>query len=183
MHCGGFARDVREVDFCRAVAVLSHKAGVEFTRYESLTVGHEDLLFLTEREASENDLVKSIRRVAGVFVVNNVVFVPQKSEVRSLADLAGRPICFLLGTNTQFYLQNAFTQRHMAWIPMGFQEKDEMLDAYRVGYCAGLAGEQAELGAQRALPETLASEVIFVYTYRRDDNLATIVARVLETGF
>ena len=179
LHCGGFARPgFREVEFCRAVAVLSNKARVEFTRYEtpaSLEAAHEDLLFLTEREAGESGLSKSIRRVAAVSLVTSVVVVPQKSAVRSLSDLAGRPICFLLGTNNQFYLQNAFAQRHLGWIPIGFQEKDEMMDAYRVGYCAGLAGERAGLESlrisQRVLPEMLASEPVFVYTYGHRSNI------------
>ncbi len=212
LHCGGVERpgliaiedDAKaaglELDMCRALAfvVLGPEGRLEFRRYDSekawteLREHGDDVAFLTAREMIDNGLVG--KRLPGptVFVESDAVMVPEDSPAKSLADLAGKPICYALLQHAQDHLTGWFATHHLDFIRMGFQEDVEMNDGYSVGYCKGVAGEvttladtraaaQGKLAGHHFLPDILAAYPIAATTPTSDAEWAAIVAWTIDT--
>jgi general L-amino acid transport system substrate-binding protein len=111
---------------------------------------------------------------------------------RHVADLAGKPICFMLGEAPQRNLEAWFAARALPFVRMGYQEFDEMTDAYDAGACRGLAAETTglaalRLGAEgrpaggRILPEALTDFPILAMTGTGDAQWSAIVAWTIDT--
>jgi len=189
-----------ELDLCRALAsvVLGSNGRLEFTRYDSekafaaARAGHDDVMFLTGRELVENGLTGQVIPGPAIFVERTAVAVPEASSVRHLEELADKPICFSLGGHAEFHLHGWFAASKLGFTPMGFREDVEMNDAFKVGYCQGLAGEStalaetvhsADMGgkASRLLPESLAAFPILATSGTQDGEFAALVAWTVET--
>ena len=74
---------------------------------------------------------------------------PEASPARTLRDLAGQPICFLQGEASHRHLEAYFAARRLPFVRMGYQEPDELYDAFAAGACAAYAGEATRLARQR----------------------------------
>ena len=77
---------------------------------------------------------------------------PAAAHVQTLADLAGRKVCFLAETETEVALQDWSRAHGTAFVPFPFQEEGEMEAAFVTGNCAAVAGDATRLGDLRASP-------------------------------
>lgn len=96
-----------------------------------------------------------------------VLVVPAASRVRAPRDLAGRMICFIVGTRAEDALDRWATTSRVPIERIGFQEEIEMTDAYDVGKCAALAVDAQEVphdGAHHVLAESLAETPVVAAT-------------------
>lgn len=207
LHCGGVPRPGLagpiaeggmaglEVDLCRAVAaaVLGDGARVEFHPYalgpdfERLRRGDDAVAFLTGSELLANSLLDAVVPGPVVFHGTNGVMVAAGHPARHLSDLAGTMVCAEPGTGPERTLLAYFRSRGLAIRYSGWQEEEEMLDAFEVGRCPAVAGETTALAAERAeaeargrpiriLPEPLSATPVLAVTGTGDARWAAIVA-------
>jgi general L-amino acid transport system substrate-binding protein len=189
-----------ELDICRALAslVLGPTGRLEFHRYDSVKDydgvrdGTDEVAFLTGAEILDQNLAGKLVPGPAIFYETTAVMVDESSPVQHLAELAGQSICFPLGSNAQRHLEAWFAAHHLDFIRQGFQEDVEMLDAYNVQYCRGMAGETTTLAAMRLnggirhlksriLPEPLAAFPVLATTGTQDAQWAAIVAWTIHT--
>jgi general L-amino acid transport system substrate-binding protein len=172
-----------EIEMCRAIAtaVLGAEARIEFHPYVTdkdfgrLADGHDDVAFLTGGEIFANQMFIATLPGPAVFYQTTRVMVRGDNPAQHVADLRGSMICAEPGTGPERSLQ-AYMLRHA--IPFQFsmwQELEEMIDAFSVGRCPAVAGEETALaalllGAQaddnqaRLLPEALSATPVLVAT-------------------
>ena len=188
------------VDVCRAVAaaVLGSADHIAFHEYETpaqfdmVRKGADDLFFLTATEMNREGLAGQVVPGPTVFVESHAVLVPKSSKTRHLKDLAGSGICFMIGSPVERSLNAALSASGMAWFPMGYSEDGEMVDAYNVQRCKGVAYETTTLATvardgginrrpSRMLPERLAVFPIMAATGTGDGQWSAIVAWTVHT--
>lgn len=207
LHCGGVPRPGLaspftngemtglEVDLCRAIAaaVLGDGAKIEFHPYalgqdfERLRRGDDAVAFLTGSELLANSLLDVVVPGPAVFHQTNGVMVPAGSRAGHLADLAGTMVCAEPGTGPERALLAYFRGHGLPISFSGWQEEEEMLDAFEVGRCPAVALETTALAAQRAggearghpvriLPELLSASPVLTVSGLDDARWAAIVA-------
>ncbi len=189
-----------EVDVCRAVAaaVLGSPERVEFRLYgakaafEAVRRQDDDVFFLTGGEIAAEGLAGAVLPLAPVFVEAHAVMVPAASPRRSLSDLAGEGICFLIGGSAGRSLEAAFDRLHRSFFRHPYSEDGEMSDAYAARRCHAIAGEVTELARRRnepevkglesrILPEPLATFPVLAATGTADGRWAALVAWTVHT--
>jgi general L-amino acid transport system substrate-binding protein len=212
IRCGGKARpgllelsaDGRAMgmflDLCRAIgaAMLGPQGRIEFSRYDAETSydairdGKDDVYFLSGSEILTENLAPYVLPGPAVFYETTAVMVSDASAARKLADLAGQPICFQQGSNAHRHLEAWFAAHQISFQRMGYQEEEEMRDAYNAQACLGLAGEATALAQagldggvkglhSRILPEPLSAFPILANTGTKDAEWAAIVAWCIHT--
>lgn len=188
------------LDMCRAIgaAVLPPTGRIEFRQYDSSKAydavrnGTDDIYFLSASEIVEEDLAGKVLPGPMVFHQTTAVMVADHSSVRELADLAGKPICFSLGSNAQRHLEAWFAAHELDFVRMGYQEDVELNDAYNVQVCHGYAAEVTTLAEtrldggvnrlrSRILPQPLATFPIMATTGTQDAEWSAIVAWAVHT--
>jgi general L-amino acid transport system substrate-binding protein len=108
------------------------------------------------------------------------------------SDLAGRSICFLQGDASHRHLEAYFAARRLAFQRMGYQEEDELHDAFDARQCQAWAAEVTTLAAVRLeggktlrggriLSEPLASFPIIVATGTSDGAWSALVFWTIAT--
>ncbi len=184
-----------EIDLCRAVAaaVLGDGARIEFHPYalgpdfERLRRGDDAVAFLTGSELQANNLLDAALPGPAVFHQTNGVMVAADHPAQHLSDLAGTMVCVEPGTGAERTLLAYVRGRGIAIRYSGWQEEEEMLDAFEVGRCPAVALETTALAAQRAegqargrpiriLPEPLSATPILAVTGLDDARWAAVVA-------
>lgn len=212
LHCGGVPRPGLaspaedggmaglEVDLCRAIAaaVLGNGARIEFHPYalgqdfERLRRGEDAVAFLTGSELLANSLLDAVVPGPAVFHQTNGVMVLAGSRAEHLADLAGTMVCAEPGTGPERTLLAYVRSHGLAINFSGWQEEEEMLDAFEVGRCPAVALETTALAAQRAdgearghpiriLPEPLSASPVLAVSGLDDARWAAIVAWTMHT--
>lgn len=212
IRCGGVSRpgllgrsdDERApsglyLDLCRAIgaALLPPDGRIAFHPYDSdaafvlVRDGRDDLAFLDGAEILEQRLAGKILTGPAVAFVSTSVRVPDGSPVRTLADLAGRSVCFYQGSRAHRTLEAFMAGRTLDFVRMPFTEYGEMDDAYAAGKCDAEAGETGDLaaanragaapGASRILTAPLATFPVFAFTPASDPQWASIVAWAIVT--
>jgi general L-amino acid transport system substrate-binding protein len=188
------------LDLCHAVgaAVLGPGGKIAFTAhegdlsYEAARSGDEDVSFVSGSEIIGEKLAGAVLPGPVIFYETTGVMVPQASPVRSLADLAGRPICFEQGSNAHRHLEAWFEAHRLSFQRMGYQEVEEMRDAYNAQACVALAGETTTLAEaaldrgvkgieSRIIGEPLAAFPILAASPIKDGEWATIIAWTVAT--
>lgn len=188
------------LDLCRAIgaAVLPPAGRVEFHRYDSSKAynavrnGTDDLYFLSAGEIVEEKLAGKVLAGPAVFHQTTAVMVDENSPVQKLAELAGKPICFSIGSNAHRHLEAWFAKHHLDFVRMGYQEDVELYDTYNVQVCRGLAAEATTLAKvrldggvnhlkSRILAEPLATFPILAATGTQDGEWSAIVAWAVHT--
>jgi len=188
------------LDVCRAIAaaVLGPTGRLEFRQYDSSKAydtvrnGNDDVYFLSGAEILEENLAGKVLPGPPVFYETTAVMVADNSPVHQLADLAGKPICFSLGSNAERHLEGWFAAHHLDFNHMGYQEDVELYDTYNAQVCHGLAAEATTLAEvrldggvnhlrSRILPESLATFPILAATGTQDAEWSAIVAWVVHT--
>jgi general L-amino acid transport system substrate-binding protein len=188
------------VDICRAIsaAVLGTADHVEFheyetpTQYDAVRNGNDDVFFLTGTEISQQNLAGRLLPGPTVFIETHAVMVPDSSAERHVADLAGKTICFMIGSPVERSLSNYFDTLGKSWLRIGYSEDGEMADAYHVQHCHAVAYELTTLVAlrddpgvenleNRILPEPLAVYPVIAATSTKDADWSAIVAWTVHT--
>lgn len=212
IHCGGVPRpglvDLGEdgrasglyLDICRAIgaAVLGTDGRIDFGQYDSSKAydavrnGTDDVSFLSASEIMAEGLAGKVLPGPPVFFETTNVMVSVTSPVQHVGDLAGKAICFSLGSSTQRHLEAWFAARHLDFIRMGYQEDVEFYDTYGAQVCGAMAAESTTLAdvrldggvnhlTSRLLPEPLAVFPIMAATPLTDPAFAAIVAWAVHT--
>lgn len=188
------------VDVCRAVAaaVLGSSDKIAFHEYETpkqydaVRNGEDDVYFLTASEIFNHQLVDKVLPGPTVFVESHAVLVPTTSKAKHVKDLAGETICFMTPSPVDHTVEHYFDQLHKSFNAIPYSEDGEMVDAYLVQRCHGIAYEITTLATvtanpginklkSRFLPEPLTVFPIMATTGTKDAEWAAIVAWTVHT--
>ncbi|MFM8525166.1 MAG: amino acid ABC transporter substrate-binding protein, partial [Cyanobacteriota bacterium] len=148
-----------DVDVCQAVAaaVLGDATKVDYRdlnsseRFAALASGEVDML-------SRNTTYTLSRDAAGgnglsfgptTFYDGQGVMTLKSSGVRTLKDLAGKPICVESGTTTELNLADHMRQLKAAYTPLKFQTGDQTYAAYLGGRCVAVTSDRSQLAGKR----------------------------------
>ena len=206
IRCGGVSRpglvgqspDGREasglyLDLCRAIgaALLGPDARIEFRPHDSDKAfdrardGTDDLSFLDASEIVEENLAGRTTLGPPVVFVSTAAMAPESSAVKSLADLAGKAVCFYQGSNAHRGLEAWMAAHRLDFVRMGYMEYVELYDAYDAGVCEAQVGETGDLAvarlavkapASRILSEPLKTFPVFAATPATDPQWSAVVA-------
>lgn len=175
------------VDLCRAIGVAAAGSSVAVRvsiydsdkSYDEVRAGRDDVFFLSGGEIVEQRLAGFVVPGPPAFHATIAVMVAGASTAERPDDLAGQSICFLQGDASHHRLEAYFAAKRLPFIRMGYQEEDEMHDAFDAQHCVAMAGEATTLAAVRLeggknlrsgriLAEPLASFPILVTTSPSD---------------
>ena len=190
-----------EVEICRAVAtaVFGERARYVYRGYGSAKAfdgvrsGEDDLSFLTFAELADQHLTDTVLPGPPVFLESLDMMVAETSPARSYGDMAGRGICFMIGTPAENELEAWFQDHHLGFIPYAFQEEGEKFDTYAVQKCPGIVDEATALAqarrdrgvndlSSRLVAGHLASYPVLATTPLADDpRWAAVVAWTIST--
>lgn len=145
------------VDLCRAVAVavLGLQGRIVFTLldsdrdFDAVRNGHQDLVFLSSGMMTGEHLADRLLLGPPAYIEPVALMVPEDSTTRALRDLAGRSICFMIGTGAERAMEAALERDSLEVMRLGFQEDVEMRDAYNVGRCQAIAADATFLAEVR----------------------------------
>jgi general L-amino acid transport system substrate-binding protein len=187
------------VDLCRAVGVAAAgpSVKVEMSAYESeasfeaARAGRDDVVFLSGGEIAAEKLAGALTPGPPAFYETIALMVPGAAAATRPADLAGQPICFLQGDAAHRALEGFFAAQNLSFERAGFQEPEELYDAFDSGYCRALAGEATTLAevrlegenkrrGARILAEPLATFPILAATGASDGAWSALVFWTLE---
>jgi len=185
------------LDLCRAIgaALLGPEGRIAFHPYDFdaafdlVRDGRDDLAFLDGSEILDERLAGRTLLGPAVAFVSTGVRVSVDSPVRTLADLAGRSVCFYQGSGAHRTLEAWMAARKLDFTRMPYTEYGEMDDAFAAAKCDAEAGETGDLAIaslsgkrpSRILPEPLASFPVFAATPASDPQWAAIVAWAIVT--
>ena len=159
------------VDICRAVAVavLGPEGRIVFTLmdsgpdFDAVRDGHEDLVFLTGGTIAAEPLADRLLLGPPAYIEPTVLMVPEGSNARTLRDLAGQRICFMIGTGAERAMEAALERDGLEVMRLGFEEDVEMQDAYNVGRC-----------------QAIVAEATFLAQVRQDGGVHALKSRILD---
>jgi general L-amino acid transport system substrate-binding protein len=184
-----------DVDVCKAVAaaVFGDPAKVDYRdlnsseRFAALASGEVDLLsrnttLTLSRDASGGN---GLSFAPTTFYDGQGVMVPVASGIKSLKDLAGKPICVESGTTTELNLADRMREIKAPYTPLKFQTGDQTYAAYLQGRCVAVTSDRSQLAAKRTsfptpanhtlLPEVLSKEPLTPATVNADPGWADAV--------
>jgi general L-amino acid transport system substrate-binding protein len=184
-----------DADVCRATAaaLFGDPSKVDYRdlnsseRFAALASGEVDLL-------SRNTTATLSRDAAGgnglsfaptTFYDGQGVMAPNASGVKTLKDLAGKPICVESGTTTELNLADRMRELKATYTPLKFQTGDQTYAAYLQGRCVAVTSDRSQLAAKRTsfpdpaghtlLPEVLSKEPLTPATTNADPAWADAV--------
>jgi general L-amino acid transport system substrate-binding protein len=148
--------------------------------------------FLSGAEIVDQTLAGFLVPGPPVFHETTALIVAGDSPVERPSDLAGRSICFLQGDVSHRHLEAYFAARRLAFQRMGYQEEDELHDAFDARQCQAWAAEVTTLAAVRLeggktlrggriLSEPLASFPIIAATGTSDGAWSALVFWTIAT--
>ena len=91
--------------------------------------------------------------------------VPASGGVRSLPDLAGRPICVVGGSTNESVMSDRMRQLGLAFQPLRFQDADQAFYAYQRGRCSAITSDRTGLAAALVLSALGVSQADIVQDY------------------
>ena len=182
-----------DVDFCKAVAAaaLGDAAKVEFVplgardRFDALKSGKVDVLARNTTWTMERETKLGMRFV-GVNYMDGQGFMVNKSlGVSSVLTMSQAAICFLTGTTSQANVEDFFREKQMSYLPVTFDNLDELVTAYEAGKCDTYTADQSQLYAVRLklakpddniiLPDVISKEPLGPAVRQGDDQWLNIV--------
>ncbi|HXQ22753.1 MAG TPA: transporter substrate-binding domain-containing protein [Candidatus Acidoferrales bacterium] len=171
-----------DLDLCKAVAaaVLGENAKLVVKPYrdeadslKALAAGEIDVL----ATASVN-----IRTANGSFALARTVFydhqgllVNKTTGIRSLADLKGKKICVLVGTEIERQLTAYMQREKISFIPGPFSEEGEMEAAFVTRNCAAVSADVSQLAYERIAFRSMAQNFEILPEIVAEDPLAPAV--------
>jgi general L-amino acid transport system substrate-binding protein len=177
-----------DVDVCKATAaaLFGDPGKVEYRnlnsseRFAALASGEVDML-------SRNTTMTLSRDAAGgnglsfaptTFYDGQGVMATAGSGVKTLKDLAGKPICVESGTTTELNLADRMRELGVSYTPLKFQTGDQTYAAYLEGRCVAVTSDRSQLAAKRTsfpkpddhvlLPDVLSKEPLTPATTNAD---------------
>jgi general L-amino acid transport system substrate-binding protein len=164
-------------------------------RFAALASGEVDLL-------SRNTTMTLSRDAAGgnglsfappIFYDGQGVMVPNASGIKTLKDLAGKPICVESGTTTELNLADRMRERSIPYTPLKFQTGDQTYAAYLQGRCVAVTSDRSQLAGKRSsfpspdahtlLPDVMSKEPLTPATVNADPVWADAVRWTVNTLF
>jgi general L-amino acid transport system substrate-binding protein len=182
-----------DVDFCKAVAAaaLGDAAKVENVplnakdRFDALKTGKVDVLARNTTWTMERETKMPLRFV-GVNYMDGQGFLVNKSlGVNSVLTMSQAAICLLTGTTSQANVDDFFREKQMSYLPVTFDNLDELVTAYEAGKCDSYTADQSQLYAVRLrlakpddniiLPDVISKEPLGPAVRQGDDQWFNIV--------
>ena len=188
-----------DVDICKATAaaVLSDPAKVSYRdlsateRFAALSSGEVDLLSRNTTMTLSRDAPggNALAFAPTTFFDGQAVMVPATSGIRSLKDVAGKPICVETGTASELNLADRMRELNATYTPLKFQSGDQTYAAYLQGRCVAVTTDRSQLAAKRTgfpnpsehilLPDVLSKEPLNPATVNADPAWADAVRWVV----
>ncbi len=188
-----------DVDICKATAaaVLGDPAKVTYRdlsateRFAALGSGEVDLLSRNTTMTLSRDAPggNALAFAPTTFYDGQAVMVPASSGIKSLKDVAGKPICVETGTATELNLADRMRELNAAYTPLKFQSGDQTFAAYLQGRCVAVTSDRSQLAAKRTgfpnpaghilLPDVLSKEPLNPATVNADPAWADAVRWVV----
>ena len=192
-----------DVDVCRAMAaaLFGDPEKVEYRnlnsseRFAALASGEVDLL-------SRNTTMTLSRDAAGgnglsfappTFYDGQGVMAPVASGIKTLKDLAGKPICVESGTTTELNLADRMREQNIPYTPLKFQTGDQTYAAYLQARCVAVTSDRSQLAGKRSsfpnpdahtlLPDVMSKEPLTPATVNADPVWADAVRWTVNTLF
>ncbi len=148
-----------DVDVCRALAaaVLGDPDKIEYRdlnsseRFAALSSGEVDVLSRNTTTTLSRDAAggNGLNFAPTVFYDGQGVMAPISSGIRSLKDLAGKPICVETGTTTELNLADRMRELNVPYTPLKFQTGDQTYAAYLGGRCVAVTSDRSQLAGKR----------------------------------
>jgi general L-amino acid transport system substrate-binding protein len=177
-----------DADTCRAVAaaLFGDPAKVEYRdlnsseRFAALASGEVDMLARNTTMTLSRDSAGGNGLSFGptTFYDGQGLMVPVASGIKSLKDLAGKPICVESGTTTELNLADRMREQSIPYTPLKFQTGDQTYAAYLGGRCVAVTSDRSQLAAKRSsfpspdqhllLPEVMSKEPLTPATVQGD---------------
>jgi general L-amino acid transport system substrate-binding protein len=171
--------------------VLGDAAKVEYVplnakdRFDALKTGKVDVLARNTTWTMERE-TKIPLRFVGVNYMDGQGFLVNKSlGVNSVLTMSQAAICFLTGTTTQANVDDFFREKQMSYLPVTFDNLDELVTAYEAGKCDTYTADQSQLYAVRLklakpddniiLPDVISKEPLGPAVRQGDDQWFNIV--------
>ena len=188
-----------DVDICKATAaaVLSDPAKVTYRdlsateRFAALSSGEVDLVSRNTTMTLSRDAPggNALAFAPTTFFDGQAVMVPATSGIRSLKDVAGKPICVETGTASELNLADRMRELNATYTPLKFQSGDQTYAAYLQGRCVAVTTDRSQLAAKRTgfpkpsehilLPDVLSKEPLNPATVNADPAWADAVRWVV----
>ena len=188
-----------DVDICKATAaaVLSDPAKVTYRdlsateRCAALSSGEVDLLSRNTTMTLSRDAPggNALAFAPTTFFDGQAVMVPATSGIRSLKEVAGKPICVETGTASELNLADRMRELNATYTPLKFQSGDQTYAAYLQGRCVAVTTDRSQLAAKRTgfpkpsehilLPDVLSKEPLNPATVNADPAWADAVRWVV----
>jgi len=182
-----------DLDLCRAVAAAVLRKNAKLV----VKTFRDEVDSLKALQAGEIDLLATasvnLRTGNGSFALARTIFydhqgllVNKTTGIGSLADLKGKKICFLIGTEIERQLTAYMQREGIPFIPGPFSEEGEMEAAFVTHNCAAVSADVSQLAYERIafrnmaqnfeiLPEILAKDPLAPAVRRGDPQWAAIV--------
>jgi general L-amino acid transport system substrate-binding protein len=188
-----------DVDICKATAaaVLGDAKQVDFRdlnsteRFAALASGEIDLLSRNTTATLSRDAPggNALSFAPTVFYDGQGVMTPKASGIKTLKDLAGKPICVESGTTTELNLADRMRELNVPYTPLKFQTSDQTYAAYLGGRCVAVTSDRSQLAGKRTsfpkpdehtlLPDVLSKEPLTPATTNADPAWADAVRWVV----
>lgn len=184
-----------DVDICKATAaaVLGDPNKVTYRdlsateRFAALSSGEVDLLSRNTTMTLSRDAPggNALSFAPTTFFDGQAVMVPASGGIRSVKDLAGKPICVETGTASELNLADRMRELNATYTPLKFQSGDQTYAAYLQGRCVAVTTDRSQLAAKRTgfpnptehilLPDVLSKEPLNPATVNADPAWADAV--------
>jgi len=159
------------VDLCRHIAQGERGVGatIAFRAYRDMQdlrdARHDAVAVLSRAELAATLPGTSPPSGPPVAVSRQLLLVRADGPLRSLSELAGRKVCFIIASEAEAALNGWARAAHIPIQRAGFQEPVELRDAVDAGFCAAMAVDAGDIpgGAEHttALGPPLAELAVF----------------------
>ncbi len=184
-----------DVDVCKAMAaaLLGDPDKVEYRdlnsseRFAALASGEVDLLSRNTTMTLSRDAPggNGLSFAPTTFYDGQGMMTPTDSGIKTLKDLAGKPICVESGTTTELNLADRMRELDVPYTPLKFQTGDQTYAAYLGGRCIAVTSDRSQLAAKRTsfpdpaqhvlLPDVMSKEPLSPATVNGDPAWADAV--------
>ncbi len=138
-----------------AVAILGDGAKVQMRGYPdekhgftAVQAGAVDLLVGASASLTAQRLY-AVAFAPPVFIDGQSYMVNRSAHIARIADLQGKHICFISGTESETQTESVLPRRGIAYLPFPQQEDGEMQAALVTGNCTAMAGSLTQLAVAR----------------------------------
>ena len=147
------------VDLCRAIAaaMFNDPTKVKFKhleaeeRFKAVASGQVDILSRNTTWNLSRDTSEGLDFPPTNFYDGQGLLVKKDSGITDLNDLNGKSICLPVGTTTEDNLAEQMRKYNVGYLPMPFENNDELYRSYDAGKCDAATSDRSSLVARRVL--------------------------------